>query len=309
MLQPGRDPHQPYNRPPVRNFHREDGPFRKRSNIPRSNRGLVPSLSANNFCVSPTVMVYALEKLGPKVKWPSKMRSDLNTRKSDAFCELHQNRGHKIDDFHAVRLEVSTLLQEGHLKELLCDKGKNTLAKRRERPDQPKSSSPARTINMIIGGSDDTSINGIRFTTTHKFKRSITHERRIMVDDGSGACIINPRVLVQMRLEDKIVSRCVTLIDFNNAVEQTSGELTLHVLAGGMTLETTFHIMDQDMAYNTIMGRPWIHPMRAIPSSLYLMIKFPTPWGIFSIQGEQRTSRECYRIALDIMTTQQKNER
>nr|XP_016443382.1 PREDICTED: uncharacterized protein LOC107768749 [Nicotiana tabacum] len=71
-----------------------------------------------------------------------------------------------------------------------------------------------------------------------------TDFKRIMVDDGSGVCIIHPRVHTQMWLEDKIVSRCITLTDFDNAVEQTSGKITLPVLAGGVTLKTTFHIMD-----------------------------------------------------------------
>ncbi|XP_070049227.1 uncharacterized protein [Nicotiana tomentosiformis] len=200
---------------------------------------------------------------------------------------------------------------------------------------------------MIIGGNDDDSINGIKFTATHKLKRSITHKwydgleesiifdesdvdgltlphndvvvitlqisdsdvKRIMVDDESGACIIHPRVLAQMRLENKVVPRCITLIGFNNAVEQTSGKITLPVLVGGITLEKTFHIMDQVTAYNYIVGRPWIHPMRVVPSSLYQVIKFPTPWGIFNIREEHHTSRECYRIAMNDSTTQQKKDK
>nr|XP_009602698.1 uncharacterized protein LOC104097787 [Nicotiana tomentosiformis] len=167
--------------------------------------------------------------------------------------------GHKIEDYIALRLEVVNLLQQGHLKELLIDKGRNTLARGRERLGPPKPPSPARTINMIIGGCDEASINDIKFTATHKLKRSIIHERydgleesiisdesdaddltfphnnalvislqildadvkRNMVDDGSGACIIHLRVLTQMRLEDKIVSRCIILTDFNNEVERT----------------------------------------------------------------------------------------
>nr|XP_016464708.1 PREDICTED: uncharacterized protein LOC107787630 [Nicotiana tabacum] len=196
---------------------------------------------------------------------------------------------------------------------------------------------------MIIGGGDETAINHVKFNTAHKLKRSITHERydnlediivfdkldtdglsspyydslvitlrvadtdvkRIMVDDGSGACIIHPRVLVHMGLEGKIILHCIKLTGFNNAVKRTSGEIMLPILAGGVTLETTFHIMDQGTAYNAIIGRPWIHAMRAIRSSLYQVIKFPTPWGIFSIRGEQRTAQECYRIAQDCAHTQQ----
>nr|XP_016450088.1 PREDICTED: uncharacterized protein LOC107774938 [Nicotiana tabacum] len=135
---------------------------------------------------------------------------------------------------------------------------------------------------MVIGGGDDTTINHVKFTTTDKLKWSITHERyedledsivfdkldasglsfphydtlvitlriantdvkRIMVDDGNGVCIIHPRVLTQMRLKDKIIPRCITLTGFNNAVERTSGEILLPVLAGGFTLETMFHVMD-----------------------------------------------------------------
>nr|XP_009770881.1 PREDICTED: uncharacterized protein LOC104221505 [Nicotiana sylvestris] len=133
----------------------------------------------------------------------------------------------------------------------------------------PKPPFPAHTIQMIIGGGNEAAINHVKFTTTHKLKRSITHERyddledsiifdqsdthgltfphfgalvitlcisntdvkRIMVDYGSGMCIIHRRVLAQMRLKDKIIPRFITLTGFNNAAEQTSGEITLPVLA------------------------------------------------------------------------------
>ncbi|XP_009609530.2 uncharacterized protein [Nicotiana tomentosiformis] len=139
------------------------------------------------------------------------------------------------------------MLQQGHLKELLSDKGRNNLARGCKHKGPPKLPSPVRTINIIISGGDDTSIIGMKFTATQKLKRSITPERydgleesiifdesdakgltfphndafaitlrildidvkRIMVDDGSGACIIHPRVLTQMRLEDKIVAHCI----------------------------------------------------------------------------------------------------
>nr|XP_009617139.1 uncharacterized protein LOC104109518 [Nicotiana tomentosiformis] len=251
-----------------------------------------PGEGLRDFLARFNRVVYALEKLGLKVKWPPKMRSDPSTRKSDAFYELHQDRGNITEDCHTLKLDVANLLQQRHLKELLSDKGRNILAKGRKCPGLPKPPSPARTINMIIGGSDYTSINGIKFTATHKLKRSITHKwydgleesiifdesnandltfphndahvitlrildtdiRRIMMDDRRGACIIHPQVLVQIRLEDKIVSRDITLTDFINAVEQTLGEITLPVLTGGVTLETTFHIIDQDTVYNAIVG-------------------------------------------------------
>ncbi|XP_019237689.1 PREDICTED: uncharacterized protein LOC109217856 [Nicotiana attenuata] len=222
------------------------------------------------------------------------------------------------------------MLHQRHLKELMSDRGRANFARGREQHQgPPKPPSLVQTIQMIIGGGDDVSINNVKFTTTHKLKRSITHEqydeleesiifnksdthslvfpyydalvialrvfysdiRRIMVDYGSGACIIHPRVLTQMKLKDRIVPRCITLTGFNNAIEQTFGEITLPVLAGGVTLETTFHIMDQDTAYNAIIGRPWIYSMKVVPSNLYQVIKFPTPWE-YSASGESNARPE-----------------
>ncbi|XP_070004456.1 uncharacterized protein [Nicotiana sylvestris] len=303
-----RERHQPYIRiaiphPP----HHTNGPPRHTA-TPQNERGMPPLLSAHNFCVSPSKIVYALEKLGTKVQWPQKLKSDPSTRKSNALCEFHQERGHKIKDCRSLRLEVVRMLNQGHIRELMRGQGRANFACGREQPQgPPKSPSPTCTIQMIIGGGDGTTINYVKFTTAHKLKRSITHERyddledsivfdksdtdglsfphydalvitlrivdtnvkRIMVDDGSSVCIIHPRVLVQMGLKDKTLPRCITLMGFNNAVEQTSGEIVLPVLAEGVTLETTFHIMDQDTTYNAIIGRSWIHAMRAIPSSLY----------------------------------------
>ncbi|XP_019260616.1 PREDICTED: uncharacterized protein LOC109238586 [Nicotiana attenuata] len=175
----------------------------------------------------------------------------------------------------------------------MSDRGRTNFAREREQHQgPPKPPSPTCTVHMIIGGDDDASNNSVKITTTHKLKQSITHERydeleesiifdnsdtdglvflhydafiiplrildtdvrRIMVDDGSSACIIYPRVLAPMKLEDNIVPCCITLTGSNNAAGQTSGKITLPVLAGGVTLETTFHIMDQDITYNAIIG-------------------------------------------------------
>nr|XP_009605889.1 uncharacterized protein LOC104100382 [Nicotiana tomentosiformis] len=211
---PNRERHQPYAREAIAPYPRyEEGPSRPRIGT-RNDRE----------------MVYAMEKLRPEVKWSPKMRSDSNTRKSDALCEFHQERGHKTEDCITLRQEVVNMLRQGHLKELLSDRRRTNFASGCEHHGPPKPPSPARTINMIISGSDDISINNMKFSTTHKLKRSITHEwynepeesiifdksdadsltfahsdaliiilrildtdvKRIMTDDGSGACIIHP---------------------------------------------------------------------------------------------------------------------
>nr|XP_009777834.1 PREDICTED: uncharacterized protein LOC104227308 [Nicotiana sylvestris]XP_016455973.1 PREDICTED: uncharacterized protein LOC107779983 [Nicotiana tabacum] len=259
-----------------------DGPPQHTMTL-RNERGMPPLLSTHNFCISPSEIVYALEELGTKVQQLQKMKSYPSTRKSNALYEFHQEWGHKIKDCIGLRQEAVRMLNQGDLRELMSDRGQANFARRREQPQGPPTlPSPARTIQMIIDGGDRTAINHVKFTTAHKLKRLITHERyddledsivfdkldtdglsfphydalvitlriadtdvkRIMVDGGSSACIIHPLVLAQMGLEGKIIPHCITLTGFNNAVEQTSGELVLPILAEGVTLETTFHIMD-----------------------------------------------------------------
>ncbi|XP_019234783.1 PREDICTED: uncharacterized protein LOC109215218 [Nicotiana attenuata] len=105
------------------------------------------------------------------------MRSDPSTRKFDALCKFQQQHGQKTEDCIALKQEVVNMLQQGNLKELLSDKGRNNFARGHEHQGSPKPPSPNRTINMNISGNDDASINDIKFTVAHKLKRSITHER------------------------------------------------------------------------------------------------------------------------------------
>ncbi|XP_019223362.1 PREDICTED: uncharacterized protein LOC109205141 [Nicotiana attenuata] len=87
-------------------------------------------------------IVYALEKLGPKVKWPQKMKSDPNSRKSNTLCEFHQERGHKIVECIALRQEVVNMRHQGHLRELMSDRGRANFARGREPHLGPQSHLP-----------------------------------------------------------------------------------------------------------------------------------------------------------------------
>ncbi|KAF2565907.1 hypothetical protein F2Q68_00025324 [Brassica cretica] len=63
-------------------------------------------------------------------------------------------------------------------------------------------------------------------------------------------------------------------------------------------MSNKFLVVDCESSYNMILGRPWIHGMGAIPSTLHQMVKFPTPWGIRTIIGDQEYSRSCYQNTL-----------
>lgn len=59
-----------------------------------------------------------------------------------------------------------------------------------------------------------------------------------------------------------------------------------------------FVVVDGPLTYDTILKRPTIHNLWAIPSTYHQVMKFPTPLGMGYVVGQQRASRECYTIAL-----------
>ena len=123
--------------------------------------------------------------------------------------------------------------------------------------------------------------------------------KRILIDNGSSSNIIFLTAYQDLGLEDNTLTRKVSpLIGFSGKVKQTAGEVTLPVYAEGINLSTKFLVVVCQSAYNRILGRPWIHDMGAVPSTLHQMVKFPTPWGIREIKGDQENSRSCYQTTL-----------
>lgn len=103
--------------------------------------------------------------------------------------------------------------------------------------------------------------------------------KRVLIDPGSSANIIRSKVVEQLGLQDRIVLAVRVLNGFNMACETTKGEITLLVNTAGIVREAKFYVIEGDMRYNALLGRPWIHHMRAVPSTLHQVLKFQSRGG------------------------------
>ncbi|KAL5579125.1 hypothetical protein UlMin_011567 [Ulmus minor] len=123
--------------------------------------------------------------------------------------------------------------------------------------------------------------------------------KRILIDNGSSTNVIFLNALKEMNIDEAHIHRRSTvLVGFSGEQKFTLGDITLPVYAAGVNLHITFVVLDSPSAYNVILGRPWIHDMRAVPSTFHQVVRFPTAWGVKEIKGEQATSRDCYRNTL-----------
>ncbi|XP_019237266.1 PREDICTED: uncharacterized protein LOC109217466 [Nicotiana attenuata] len=162
---------------------------------------------------------------------------------------------------------------------------------------------------MIVGGDE---VNGVTFSATKKTKILVTHGKRIreaLKDDDitftkedadgillphNNAPIISLNVLdfkIKHVLVDSVPATKL-LVWFNLRSVMTRGEILLPTHAEGVTKTTQFEEVDEDMGYNVILGRPWIHEMKVVPSTYQQLLKFPTPNGVKQFRGDQLAARE-----------------
>ena len=65
-----------------------------------------------------------------------------------------------------------------------------------------------------------------------------------------------------------------TLRAYNSTQREVMGTLTIDLLIGLTTFSILFQVLRIPSFFDLLLGRPWIHQARAIPSSLHQKVKF-----------------------------------
>ena len=61
----------------------------------------------------------------------------------------------------------------------------------------------------------------------------------------------------------------------------------------GREVVVTFIVVGSFSPYIAILGRPWIHAMGAVSSTLHVKVKFLIEQGIAIVRGSQQMVRQC----------------
>ncbi|XP_074291775.1 uncharacterized protein LOC141618572 [Silene latifolia] len=100
--------------------------------------------------------------------------------------------------------------------------------------------------------------------------------RRILVDRGCSINLIMIDVLKAMKINEyQITKKSSVLVGFSGETKNTLGEIYLSTCAEGVASYERFGVLDCLSSYNVILGRPWIHNVKAIPSTYHQCIKIP----------------------------------
>ena len=118
--------------------------------------------------------------------------------------------------------------------------------------------------------------------------------KRVMVDQGSPTEIMYPDLYKGLGLKSKdLTTYSSPLVSFEGKMVVLKGQIRLLVQAGADVVEVDFIVVDAFSPYTTIMGRPWLHSLGAISSTLHQKVKYPSGGQVLEIVGSQFMARQC----------------
>ncbi|GJR53487.1 reverse transcriptase domain-containing protein [Tanacetum coccineum] len=119
------------------------------------------------------------------------------------------------------------------------------------------------------------------------------------VDEGSSVEVMYEHCFKNLnpRIKAKLRETQTDLVGFAGKISKLLGKIELEVCFGNNDLcrrtSMKFIVVRAPSPYNIILGRPGLKTLRAIPSTIHSMMKFPTPKGIATLVTQSVIIVEC----------------
>ena len=75
--------------------------------------------------------------------------------------------------------------------------------------------------------------------------------------------------------------------------QDVRGEIDLPIQIGPHVCQITFQVMDINPAYSCLLGRPWIHLVGVVPSTLHQKLKFMVEGQLIIVSGKENILISC----------------
>jgi len=74
---------------------------------------------------------------------------------------------------------------------------------------------------------------------------------------------------------------------FDGSKREVMGKIELPIQVGSCVFQITFQVMDILSAYSCLLGRPWIHSIGVVPSTLHQKLKYVMRDNMVTVSGEE----------------------
>ena len=117
---------------------------------------------------------------------------------------------------------------------------------------------------------------------------------KVLIDNSSSLNVMHKSTLEKLsfnashlRLSSMVVRA------FDGSHREVRGEIDLSVQIGPHTYRVMFQVMDINPAYSCLSGRPWIHSVGVVPSTLHQKLKFVVEVHLVIVSGEEDLQVSC----------------
>ena len=88
------------------------------------------------------------------------------------------------------------------------------------------------------------------------------------------------------------------LVSYEGKMVVPKGQIRLPIQVGTDVVKVDFIVVDAFSPYTAIMGKPWLHTLGAVSSTLHQKVKYPSEDQVLEIVGSQSVARQCLVAAI-----------
>ncbi|XP_074278664.1 uncharacterized protein LOC141602259 [Silene latifolia] len=254
-----------------------DKPNRKsggRSNNYMSSPYTRPDLSEVNLTQEQQGLIKRVDNMGAVVRWPRKL-DNLNPRKDHTKCGRIEDPSINIQEQKQEcnlpppppLYEVKFINGGSEICGLTSSAAKKiATTPQTKSPCKPDNIPPITFSNCDLVGVPNIHHDGLVIA----MQIGTANVRRILVDGGSSVNLIMLDVLKAMKIkEDQITMKSSVLVGFSGETKNTVGQIYFPTYTEGVASYERFGVLDYLPCYNVILGKPWIHNVKAVPSTYH----------------------------------------
>ncbi|XP_017604796.1 uncharacterized protein LOC108451642 [Gossypium arboreum] len=109
----------------------------------------------------------------------------------------------------------------------------------------------------------------------------------VLIDNGSALNVLPRSTLNRLPIDSSHMKSCQNIVRaFDGTKRKVMGRIKVPLLIGPNTYEVDFLVMDIKPSYNCLLGRPWIHLVGPIQSSLHQKLKLVVEGRLITINVE-----------------------
>ncbi|XP_070021883.1 uncharacterized protein [Nicotiana sylvestris] len=109
-------------------------------------------------------------------------------------------------------------------------------------------------------------------------------KKLVVIVEGAST---NPVIIKPLKVDDERIHKNSSCVGgFDGGGKDSVGDIVLELTIGPVEFTMEFQVLDVAVSYNPLLGRPWIHDAKAVPSTLHQMVKFEWDREEIVVHGE-----------------------